>query len=270
MSEGERHSASHVVNMLWRLINAAYEGDSEEEGLSFNDKELLEDVLRFDSLTTIAKHRHVTPTTIANYLQRLLDRIEKKIASLSQASQMQAQARNEKDTKDIIISRNEQAIKRLKTEVEQLKAKMTEDETAELRKTITDLQHQLTAKKREVSDVKKELAKVNEEKRRLTIRFLNETSVIQPSTPKFMSDYQSKLLSSGIDVLRLREPVINHLIGEGITTVYDLVTIPRHRLSSFIPLIWRNHVQDCLERQNLSLCMSLTYRPEINKYEKKD
>ena len=24
MSEGERHSANHVVNMLWRLINAAY------------------------------------------------------------------------------------------------------------------------------------------------------------------------------------------------------------------------------------------------------
>ena len=270
MSEGERHSASHVVNMLWRLINAAYEGDSEEEGLSFNDKELLEDVLRFDSLSTIAKHRHVVPTTITNHLQRVLFKIEQKITSLSKASQMQVQARSEKDTKDIIISRNEQAIKRLKTEVEQLKAKITKDENTELRKTITDLQHQLTAKKKEINDVKKELAKVNEEKRRLTIRYLRETSVIQPSTPKFMSDYQSKLLSSGIDVLRLREPVISHLNGEGINTVYDLVTIPKYKISSFIPLIWRNHVQECLERQNLSLCMQLTYHPDINKYEKKD
>lgn len=58
MSEGDRHSANHVVNMLWRLINAAYQGDSEEDSLRFDDKELLEDVLRFDSLTTIAKHIH--------------------------------------------------------------------------------------------------------------------------------------------------------------------------------------------------------------------
>ena len=72
MSEGDRHSANHVVNMLWRLINAAYQGDSEDDSLRFDDKELLEDVLRFDSLTTIAKHKHVTPTTVA-IIQSLAD-----------------------------------------------------------------------------------------------------------------------------------------------------------------------------------------------------
>ena len=85
-----------------------------------------------------------------------------------------------------------------------------------------------------------------------------------------MSDYQSKLLSSDIDVLRLREPVINHLNGQGIATVYDLVTIPRHQLSKVLPIHWRNQIQDCLERLNLSLCMSLTYHPENQKYEKRD
>ena len=270
MGEGDRHSVNHVVNMLWRLINAAYQGDSEEDSLRFDDKELLEDVLRFDSLTTIAKHKHVTPTTVANHLQRLLDKIEKKIVSLSKVSQMQAQARSDKDTKDIIISRNEQAIKRLKTEVEELKAQVSKDRTSELKKTIEDLQRQLMAQKRETGEVRKELAKVNEEKRRLTIRLLSENAVILPSAPKYMSDYQSKLLSSDIDVLRLREPVINHLNGQGIATVYDLVSIPRHQLSKVLPGGWRNQVQDCLERVNLSLCMSLTYHPENQKYEKRD
>ena len=183
---------------------------------------------------------------------------------------MQAQARSDKDTKDIIISRNEQAIKRLKTEVEELKSQLTKDKTAELRKTIEDLQRQLAAQKRETGEFRKELAKVNEEKRRLTIRLLSENAVILPSAPKYMSDYQSKLLSSDIDVLRLREPVIYHLNGQGIATVYDLVTIPRHQLSKVLPIHWRNQVQDCLERVNLSLCMSLTYHPENQKYEKKD
>ena len=268
MDEENRNHSQHVVNILWRLINAAYVGDSEEDSLSFNDKELLEDVLRFDSLTKIAKQRHVTPATIANHLRKVMDRIEKKIIALNKASKLVSQVRNGKESKDMIISRNEQVIKRLRLEVEMLNAQITGERTARLERSVDDLQQQLARRKQEVMNLRSELVKAREDYRWLSDRVAREKTL--PPAPKYVSDRVSAILSSGIDVLRLRDEVITYLNGEGIETVYELVTIPRHELNKLIPTNWRKHVQDCLERLNLSFYMSITYRPEINKYEKND
>lgn len=268
MDEEDRYCSQHVVNILWRLINAAFEGDSEEDSLSFSDKELLEDVLRFDSLTKIAKQRHVTPATISNRLHKVVDRIEKKIISLGNASQLVAQAKNDKETKNLIICKNELAIKRLKMEVEVLNAQIAEGKSHRLERNVEDLQQQLARRKQEVMNLRNELVRAREENHRLIDRMARENDL--PLAPKYVSDRVAAILSSGIDVLRLRDEVIDYLNGEGIETVYELVTIPRHNLSNFIPANWRKHVQDALERLNLSFYMPITYRPEIKKYEKKD
>ena len=168
MDEENRNHSQHVVNILWRLINAAYVGDSEEDSLSFNDKELLEDVLRFDSLTKIAKQRHVTPATIANHLRKVMDRIEKKIIALNKASKLVSQVRNGKESKDMIISRNEQVIKRLRLEVEMLNAQITGERTARLERSVDDLQQQLARRKQEVMNLRSELVKAREDYRWLS------------------------------------------------------------------------------------------------------
>ena len=86
MAEEEKTYSFQVVKMLWRVINAAFAGDEGKDSLSFNEKELLEDVLRYDSLAKVAKLRHVSPSTINNHFQTAMEKIEKRMLSLEDTS----------------------------------------------------------------------------------------------------------------------------------------------------------------------------------------
>lgn len=72
--------ASHTVSrVLWTLLNSVFESDDDDESLSFDDKELLEDVLRYGTLSEVAKRRNKTAADIRGKLLRSLSHLEKKI-----------------------------------------------------------------------------------------------------------------------------------------------------------------------------------------------
>ena len=307
MAEEEKTYSFQVVKMLWRVINAAFAGDEGKDSLSFNEKELLEDVLRYDSLAKVAKLRHVSPSTINNHFQTAMEKIEKRLLSLEDTSLTLSVAQKEYEkaykkleqdlierieiakakakippelpklrqtvaSKDLIIERNEQVIKQQKTEIRHLQAQIDKEKEGVLENKINALNAKLKIANNEAAELRREMLIAKNEITRLK-RLVPAPSIIAPAKapePKYLSDYQSKLLCSGIEVLRLRNNIVESLNEKGIETVFDLVRIPRHKLSQYILQGWRKPINESLNRHNLSLTMSVTYHPDINKFEKED
>lgn len=47
-----------VSRLIRKLLDAVYEGEDEENRMSFSDKELIDDVIRFGTLKDVAKHKN--------------------------------------------------------------------------------------------------------------------------------------------------------------------------------------------------------------------
>ena len=72
-------TASQVV---WRLLNSTFAGDDEEDCLSFKDKEILEDILRYGSIAELAKRSGRSCFIIKKQIEQALGRLDMKIKSL--------------------------------------------------------------------------------------------------------------------------------------------------------------------------------------------
>ena len=46
-----------VIRILWTLLDTVFAGDDEEDALSFFDKELLDDILRFGTIAEVARRK---------------------------------------------------------------------------------------------------------------------------------------------------------------------------------------------------------------------
>lgn len=67
-----------VSRLIWKLLDVVYDGDDEENCMSFSDKELIEDVLRYGTLSDVAKQKHVHYGTLLGQWERVIFRLEKK------------------------------------------------------------------------------------------------------------------------------------------------------------------------------------------------
>jgi hypothetical protein len=72
--------ASYTVSrVLWTLLNTVFENDEEDKILTFADKELLDDILRYGTIAEVARRKNIPASTIRAKLFQSLSHLEKKI-----------------------------------------------------------------------------------------------------------------------------------------------------------------------------------------------
>ena len=85
-----------VSRVIWALLNAIFSGDEEDDLLSFQDKELLEDILRFGTMAEVGRRSGRTYYAISTQLASVLDRLDAKINIIDDEMGELARLREEK------------------------------------------------------------------------------------------------------------------------------------------------------------------------------
>lgn len=114
--------ASYTVSrVLWTLLNSVFGDDDDDEILTFADKELLEDILRYGTITEVAKRKNTSASAIEHRLSQALSRVEKKIKWIEiHEHQLKRDLENSK----MLLSDSEQKNKELEEELKETKAKL--------------------------------------------------------------------------------------------------------------------------------------------------
>lgn len=114
--------ASYTVSrVLWTLLNTIFGDDDDEEILTFADKELLEDILRYGTIAEVAKRKNTSASTIGHRLSQSLSHLEKKIKWIEIHEHQQ-----KRDLKNCqkLLSDSEQKYKELEEELKETRAKL--------------------------------------------------------------------------------------------------------------------------------------------------
>lgn len=80
----------HLSKLLWRFVRLAV---PDPEQVTFSDRELLDDLLRYGSLNRIAKLRHVSVSTLSCRLQDVISCLDKSVERWEQIAQSDQTAR---------------------------------------------------------------------------------------------------------------------------------------------------------------------------------
>jgi hypothetical protein len=70
------YTASRV---LWALLNTIFADDEDDEALSFSDKELLMDILRYGTIVEVSKLKGLSCDTVRKHLNQVLERLNMKL-----------------------------------------------------------------------------------------------------------------------------------------------------------------------------------------------
>ena len=121
-----------VSRVIWALLNAIFSGDEEDDVLSFQDKELLEDILRFGTMAEVGRRSGRTYYAISTQLASVLDRLDEKVNRIDGEMGKLARLQDEKIAMQAKIANyvnelNEKNIELLETksELHQLKGSLT-------------------------------------------------------------------------------------------------------------------------------------------------
>ena len=114
--------ASYTVSrVLWTLMNTVFENDEEDRILTFADKELLDDILRYGTIAEVARRKNIPASTIRAKLSQSLSHLEKKIKWIEiHEHQLKRDLKNNK----MLLSDSEQKNKELEEELKETKAKL--------------------------------------------------------------------------------------------------------------------------------------------------
>ena len=105
-----------VSRVRWKLLEVVYEGDDEDNSVSFKDEELLEDVLRFGTLSEVSKRKGVKYEKLLQRWQRAISRLEERKNLLEYKHSL-----IKKHTGDPIISQLRSEIAELRSQIDGLK-----------------------------------------------------------------------------------------------------------------------------------------------------
>ena len=70
--------------MIWTLLDAVFDGDDEDDALSFQDKMLLEDILRYGSFAEIRRRSGLSYYALKDRLDQALTRLYNKLPTLEE------------------------------------------------------------------------------------------------------------------------------------------------------------------------------------------
>ena len=114
--------ASYTVSrILWTLLDTVFAGDDEEDALSFYDKELLDDILRFGTIAEVARRKGMNYSSLCNKVRQALSRLEKKIKWIDIKEH---QIRHDLAKTQTLLDDRNQRIKKLVLEIIETKAKL--------------------------------------------------------------------------------------------------------------------------------------------------
>ena len=92
-----------VVRLMWRLVNAVFRDVEDGKSLSFDEKTLLEDVLKYGTLKDVAKHHHEDPAVISARFNKAMERLDKRVGDLLNSKRELDALRMEMETYDFEI-----------------------------------------------------------------------------------------------------------------------------------------------------------------------
>ena len=88
-----------VSRVIWSLTDAVFSNDDEDDALSFKDKMLLEDILRFGTISEVARQRNEKANIVTYDFNQALSRLRTKIATIQKYI---AQLKKQRDGSQII------------------------------------------------------------------------------------------------------------------------------------------------------------------------
>ena len=71
-----------VVRLMWRVVNAVFRDVEDGKSLSFDEKTLLEDVLKYGALKDVAKYHHEDPAVISARFNKAIERLDDRVEDL--------------------------------------------------------------------------------------------------------------------------------------------------------------------------------------------
>lgn len=131
-----------VIRVFWNLLNVVFDAD-EEDALSFQEKELLEDVLRYGTIANVSRLRGVNYSTLTEQFRQALIRLTTQIDIVGQLKDQRAK-----------YAAYEEKIREQRGEVIEAKATqiMLENQMSQLHKKIEQMQSELEQKNKELSE----------------------------------------------------------------------------------------------------------------------
>ena len=117
-----------VSRVIWNLLDAVFSNDEEDDALSFKDKKLLEDILRYGSIAEVARQRSEKANIVTYDFNQALSRLRTKIATIQKYI---AQLKQQRDGNQIIPTQS--------PKIDQLR-----EENFDLKAKIAVLEHQLS------------------------------------------------------------------------------------------------------------------------------
>ena len=117
-----------VSRVIWNLMDAIFSNDEEDDALSFKDKKLLEDILRYGSIAEVARQRSEKANIVTYDFNQALSRLRTKIATIQKYI---AQLKQQRDGNQIIPTQS--------PKIDQLR-----EENFDLKAKIAVLEHQLS------------------------------------------------------------------------------------------------------------------------------
>ena len=117
-----------VSRVIWNLLDAVFSNDEEDDALSFKDKKLLEDILRYGSIAEVARQRSEKANIVTYDFNQALSRLRTKIATIQKYI---SQLKQQRDGNQIIPTQS--------PKIDQLR-----EENFDLKAKIAVLEHQLS------------------------------------------------------------------------------------------------------------------------------
>lgn len=136
-----------VSRVLWTLMDAVFSSDDEEDALSFHDKELLEDVLRYGTIAEVSRRKGINYATLFAQVNKTLERLKRKIYQF-ELEMIQTKFENRK-TQMLLEKQNLELIDK------ESKLYQTEDLLAQAQAEIASLRHEIENAPKETGDTTK-------------------------------------------------------------------------------------------------------------------
>ena len=161
------YTASRV---LWALLNTIFADDEDDDALSFSDKELLMDILRYGTIVEVSKLKGLSCDTVRKHLNQVLERLNMKLEWLKENGPEiileRAHAMMQVEACQQTIKRQELDLIEAKASIHQLKTQLTQAQNK------LERRDELKAKRMEqIASLKKEL--LNADKTIIDLRYTN-------------------------------------------------------------------------------------------------
>lgn len=122
-------ASSAICHIFRKLLNAVFTGSEDDDELSFKDKELLEDVLRYGTILEVAKRSGKNYGSLRYQVEKAVDRLTLRAKNLENKANRIVQAREEGSQSQHLIIAYRQKINSQKEEIKAAKAETAKVES---------------------------------------------------------------------------------------------------------------------------------------------